>query len=85
MPAKPGVDAAAEIQADEIVGIDLKGLVEFPKPLFRAAPEIVDSAGEAVPSKSNRFTTNGWTIRGPSTAREPSAGGENRSPHRPTV
>ena len=37
MQAKPGVDAAAEIQADEIVGIDLKGLVEFPKPLFSAA------------------------------------------------
>src|SRR5688572_20791623 len=48
MPAKPRIDAAAEIEADEIVGIDLEGLVEFPKPLFRAATEVVDSAGEAV-------------------------------------
>jgi hypothetical protein len=64
MPAKPGVHAAAEIQADEIVGIDLEGLVEFPKPLFGAAPEVVDSAGKTVDVMNRRPSTSSveWIV-----------------------
>ena len=37
------------------------------------------------PARSNRLLRNGWTIGGPSTAREPNTGGKNRRPPRPTV
>jgi hypothetical protein len=36
MPPEAGIRAAPEIEADEIVGIDLEGLVEVAQPLVPA-------------------------------------------------
>ena len=48
MAAKPGVDATGEIEGDEIVRIDLEGLVKLAKPFLRAAVEVIDRARQAV-------------------------------------
>src|SRR5262245_22446735 len=48
MSAKPGVDAAGEIQGDEIVGIDLERLLEIAKAVLASAVKVMDGAGKTV-------------------------------------